>query len=486
MQQIRLRRGRCPRWGVVAGILTSLVLICTAHAQAQELPGVWTKPTKIMDTAGTVAGSAFAVIGDRFGNLHLFFPHIVEEGLSPSIDYTFWNGSTWSTPLDIIVESTLASPQVVLDANDIAHLFWIGGGGRIAYASAPIAQAGSARAWSASQTLDASLGQVAVATADKNTLYVAYPDRNVMSGMIKFMKSTNGGVNWTSSTELAQMSRSNLVPRDLQLAADDAGRLHMVWAEWELPDGAISVGVFYARSTDGGETWSAPYQLAEGHYGQVGVGALGQDQVHVSWRSGAGRDGTFHRLSQDGGLTWEPPDQYEDGGGFSGLPSFVEDAAGGLHFVLGNVNYASWDGQRLSGYQNVVGDEVYGLATRSVERGTIGITSGNRIHVIFEVDFKSLWHTSKLLDIPPLTPAPTRPLPSAGLPVSIIPTATAQPEEARPSTTALPLPATATSNSNWAHTPPPVAQIPSLIGLLPAFILVVVMVGIYVARRKGE
>ncbi len=123
---------------------------------------------------------------------------------------------------------------------------------------------------------------------------------------------------------------------------DGAGRLHAVWTEYQLPGGWPPTGVYYSRSTDGGVTWSAARQMAPEWHAQIGVTTVGNDAVHLVWRSTVGRDGTFHQVSLDGGDTWAAPDRNDDLGGISGLPSFAVDTAGTLHYLIGRVFYANW------------------------------------------------------------------------------------------------------------------------------------------------
>lgn len=466
----------------VTAILVASVLLVLIFAQttAQDSPGVWTSPSMIPGSEGAVSWST--LVGDSHGNLHVLFAQGVGEGLSPSIDYTVWDGASWAQPVDIIAESAISFPHAVLASDEVAHLIWIGPQNQLRYASAPIAQAGSARAWTAPRTLGIASGESGIALGEDGALYIAYSDRATLDAVM-LTKSTDSGVTWSEPILVAQASQQDVVPDGVQVAVDGAGRVHVTWAEWELPSGTRSIGTFYARSVDGGETWAAPRQMAVGHYGQIGVGTSGNDQVHLVWRSGIGGDGTFHQWSADGGETWAPPDRFDDRGGFSGLPSFVEDATGNLHFVLGSVKYANWNGQQLSPYQDVAAER-RALQTTSVERGAIGITSGNQLHIVFEFDFQSLWHTSKLLDIPPLptptpgnasileTPVSPEPTPMAAL------TATPEPGAGQGTSLSQPVGQEQRSESSVLG--------PLAFGILPAFLLVALVVVNQLTRGRRK
>jgi hypothetical protein len=60
------------------------------------------------------------------------------------------------------------------------------------------------------------------------------------------------------------------------------GTVHLVWGEWV---GGTHAEVRYSRSTDGGETWSAPISMndvATGHQFFPAIAASG-NSVHVAW-----------------------------------------------------------------------------------------------------------------------------------------------------------------------------------------------------------
>jgi len=202
----------------------------------------------VVESYGTIAGSGMALTGDNYGNLHLFYPNVAEEGLVPSIDYTIWNGSEWSQPNDIIVGTMVAFPMVALDAAGLAHLIWLDGGARLQYSSAPIAEARSAQAWKQPKTFGYAMGAAGIAINEEGEIYVAYADFETQRAIL-LTKSADGGTNWSDPILIAEVSRANVAPNGVQIAIDGSGRLHVVWTEWILPSGAKSVGTFYARLT---------------------------------------------------------------------------------------------------------------------------------------------------------------------------------------------------------------------------------------------
>ncbi len=461
--------------------ILSIVIMFPVVAQGEE--SAWLPPEVIVRTEGELATSAMALVADPAGQLHLFYPHRPDESVPGSIDYIYWDGSEWSQPVDIMVDPQGYSPSFVratLDPQQVIHLVWHGGNNSLRHASAPLDQAGSARAWSTPQILAIALGEADLIAGLDGTLYVAYADRSSL-GTVSLIRSTDGGESWSQPIWVA-LSEPGTAPNGVRLATDGTGRLHVVWTEYKLPDAWPPTGAFYARSLDGGGTWEAPLQVADAGHGQIGVAALGDDEVHLVWRSTIGGDGTFHQWSSDGGETWSSPDRFDDRGGFSGLPSFAVDAVGRLHYVIGPVFYAMWDGNRLSEYQDVATEEIRNLETEtmSVERAVIAVTSGNRLHVIFEVDFKSVWHTSKQLNVPPLpTPMPKpEVMPS---PITKRPTATtvmqSESTVGRPQLTVVAPPGDSEGRAISAG-------MTIMLGIAPSALLVVIVVLVGALRRK--
>ncbi len=107
------------------------------------------------------------------------------------------------------------------------------------------------------------------------------------------------------------------------IAADAAGRVHLVWKE--------AVGgnteIYYKRSPDGGVSWSPAVRLSSAagvsESGNPGI-AISVNLVHVVWwdiRTGAPQ--IFHKRSQDGGLTWSADAQISNSPAHAAFPSIA-------------------------------------------------------------------------------------------------------------------------------------------------------------------
>ena len=179
-------------------------------------------------------------------------------------------------------------------------------------------------------------------------------------------RSTNGGATWTN--RLVDVSASPpdcsaylcgwaYLGAQLTLAGDEAGVLYALWNMGTVDGGPERI--FFARSTDGGVTWSAKADVSAAPAGSahafpaIVAGAAGD--VRISWMDARGGTlwNTYYRSSTNGGATWSaetdlsthvPGFEYIQPGGF-GYPfgDYYEmdiDDHGDTHVVWGQgLNY---------------------------------------------------------------------------------------------------------------------------------------------------
>jgi hypothetical protein len=470
--------GRCL---LVCGIIIGLLGSSPVAAQQDE--AAWSSPELIAQTTGNLSVSSMALVADRAGNLHLFFPHQPDETFSAGIDYLYWDGADWSQPVSVLVNedgSDAAHPRAAIDSRQVVHLIWYGGNNGLRYASAPVTAAASPHAWSRPEIVARALPEADIVASPDDLLYVAYADAMAMESIF-LIRSPDGGETWFTPLRVASSDRAEIALNQVRLAADGGGRLHVTWTEYQLPDGWPPTGAFYARSVAGGQSWELPLRVADEDHGHIGLAAVG-DRVHLVWRSRIGGDGTFHQWSADAGATWSTPDKFEDRGGFSGLPSFAADSAGALHYVIGAGFVATWQDGALGPYVDVASEELrtglnQGEGWTNPERAVMAITTGNRLHVVFETGAQKLWHTTRLVEAPAV-PGEALPTPVA-TPTSVPqePGETAQPEPAPTATRAVLLGPFSSTRSE---------PLPAVVfGVAGSAALVLVVVVWQITRRRG-
>jgi hypothetical protein len=396
---------------VILAIATGRSQIQVGRAQSQDDASAWSEPVSIAQTGGALASSAMVMLSDRAGTVHLFFPHKIDESTPDGIDHMSWASGRWTEPVNVLFNQDGSAAHYLRglsDGDGRVHLVWIGGNNRLYYSSARADQAGSGHAWLTPFSIAQSLPtQPGIAAAPDGSLWLAYADAT-RADAISLLRLASPDDGWMTTGAVVDAGR-DIYPGHVSLAIDDQGRLHLTWTTLEKPSGWPPAGVFYARSLDQGLTWHKR-TVAEGDYGQSGVVNAQQDEVHIFWSSTVGGDGTYHQFSLDGGQSWSRPRRFMERGGFSGLPSFAVDSAGGLHYMRGSSVYAMWDGSALSDPQPVTTDEVCIQGQISCgERAQMAITGGNLLHAVFETDFNQLWYATKGLATPELPAWVARP-----------------------------------------------------------------------------
>ena len=111
------------------------------------------------------------------------------------------------------------------------------------------------------------------------------------------------------------------------LSVDDAGRYHAAW----FTEGRVRQGAFYARSVDGGRSFSEPMPLDSGSgrpASRPRVLAAGRT-LWLAWREFDGASTSIvARASADGGERWSPPVVVSAVQGAADQPLLVADAEG--------------------------------------------------------------------------------------------------------------------------------------------------------------
>ncbi len=177
-----------------------------------------------------------------------------------------------------------------------------------------------------------------IAIDSHDSINVAWQDTAPGNSVIMFARSTDGGATFS---EPKQVSTGSGNATEAAIANDTDGRISVSWVE-DTPGHSEA---FYARSTDGGATFSIPVQISDFPNGDVHKPTLTtfRDTVYLAFQNGDlfGEEQIKNRQvflvqSTDAGLTFQPAEQVSDAINSKGRahsPAMVVDSTGRLHIV---------------------------------------------------------------------------------------------------------------------------------------------------------
>jgi len=354
------------------------------------------------------------------------------------------DGSIWSQPIDIFYfpggGGPFTSPKAVVDERGVIHFVGLGGQWPNAEIYYSFADAGkdipnSANAWQApvslAEGLTGSEYSIDLAYEAPQTLHILFArgiTGETFSGLrsVAYMRSTDGGVNWSSPIDLWTSTDPQQGANAVRLLVVNPGKVYAVWAEWNIEGNGEAV--YFARSLDSGQTWESPTLLAERAPGDYerdwpNLASLGENQLAVVWEGGPR---AYHQAmySDDGGLTWSAPDDiFPELIGENGFAELVYDSAGQLHLFVAKRGRS---GLRFNSTTKGLYHSVLEGDTRWKSPDLVGginpmsfphtaIVGGNRFVAVYyqvnEGEIKAL--TGEIVGAPAVAPQPWPPLPPA-------------------------------------------------------------------------
>ncbi|HXG94426.1 MAG TPA: sialidase family protein [Blastocatellia bacterium] len=206
------------------------------------------------------------------------------------------------------------APRVALDSAETVHVVWgdTKNGSRIAFVrSTDLGETFSEPLFISGSSTAAFDPEIAVDSTD--TINVVWQDGAVgANGSIMFSRSTDGGQTFSAPL---RVSTDDGRATEAHIAADSANHLHVVWVQ---ETGTTTQG-FYSRSTDGGQTFSEPVNVSNfpgGDIHKIVITTFEDKTIYIAFQngdlfgenSGPNRQ-VFLVKSDDAGLTFFDPVQ---------------------------------------------------------------------------------------------------------------------------------------------------------------------------------
>lgn len=429
---------------ILAAVGLALAVVA-APASAQAIG--WSQPVLIFESQGTVAHPSIDV--DIYGQIHAFWAFTPDpsSGVSGRQIYYARLDHPTEQPVDIYVtDESIVALQSTVNKDELA-LLWNGG----MYAGSVLPAQLSAQSWFTPEEINKAYANSSLAVAPDSAIWMVYGDADTNAIFVRRFDPQDkiwGAPQFVANTATAQQ----VAPDNLRMAFSSDEVMHVVWTEYALPNGWPPTGLYYSRSADGGQNWSAPAILADGRYNTPNV-VVGRGQdVYVAWTGIAGIGGKYFVKSSDGGLSWSGTTAVLAPGltgGSEGAPNLVVDKGGTLHMLFTNNTCVYYSSLESSGWTDP------DCISRSVpsshtEHPAMTLGLGNQLHVLFWTNDRQLWYMTRQLPIPGDEPQPTSTVavPTAVPPTTVptlVPTATHLPDYGAPMDVNLPQ-----QSSSWA------------------------------------
>jgi len=317
---------------ILLGCLTLFMVLpwtnIALHAQGVE--PVWDTPFNVSDSLD--ASVTPTITCDAFGIVHVFWSEKTQgepsefpgRDTGDSIFYRQLRDGEWSSAIDVAFagegESFLLQPVAGTDNDGTVYLIWSGYRG-VYFSYAPIASATMAAAWSP-PVLVAPINPIGdfsgpvkrprlVVDEAHHSLHVIYSLYGT-NGNLFYLRSPDMGQTWDEPrplTDVTQARAADEVNANGRIVLDQTGNLHVIW-DYVVKQGEDWLGqaIKHLTSTDNGDTWSTPSDVAVAWQGARWWGVpdvvATSDKLHVIFACGD-RPRRCYTYSGDGGKTWE-------------------------------------------------------------------------------------------------------------------------------------------------------------------------------------
>ncbi len=270
-------------------------------ATSRSIPGIsdwypkasiWSAPFTVVD--GSASIREIQGVMDPNGRFHIFWvaddPNS-ETGPQRSIYYSIWDQSDVSIPAQI-----LSSPDIDVDKISARYdpnrnrldLVWNDKANGLVYFSwADINRSERLFEWADAVQLPIPnpLAQTPdILATPAGTIFIAYSIPINEGRGIYLVSSSDGGATWSEPLQVFDAAEQNWQAVEYpQLAQSGDGSLHLLWTQNKIFGGEKAIGLYYARSTDGGIQWSDPQPIEASPGGPGWITGADQSRIFRFW-----------------------------------------------------------------------------------------------------------------------------------------------------------------------------------------------------------
>jgi hypothetical protein len=254
------------------------------------------------------------------------------RGLRAEVYYTKSSdgGITWNPEMPLTADNNFKSflPTIGVSGTDV-YVFWVdsvNGGYEVYYSKS--SNAGNTWGPETRLTYSPSSATIPSVYVSGQNIYVTWHDNRDGNDEIYFKKSTDGALTWSNDTRLTNA----LMSSQQSSITGHNNFLHVTWLDSR--DG--NPEIYYKRSIDGGLSWEPDFRMTnDSIYCLYPSMSCSDSIVHLVWedfRFGS-RSKLFYRRSTDNGNTWSADSNIVNGSSWSSAP---------VIYSLDNLVYLTW------------------------------------------------------------------------------------------------------------------------------------------------
>lgn len=302
---------------------------------------VWHDPVAIV--TGNSPFLSPQSLTDANGRINLFWSQADDtQTRSGTVYRANGNGVQWQQPASLFTSPAGYAEQfaVGLDvAKSRSLMVWNGGeAGELLFSQVDIARGRVVSDWSAPVMISPSeraTGWPDLIVDRQGVIYVAYAIPFNEDRGIYVLQSNDTGVNWSAPVQAFNGVQAGWEGVDQpQLAFTGSSTLHLLWRRNTTSIDAGSLALVYARSEDGGKTWSELESVTDKQVTWSDIIGWGDQTLHRAWiEREREQNELWYSRSFDNGLSWSTPTRISDLTSQVGSATLFLDAAGEPHIM---------------------------------------------------------------------------------------------------------------------------------------------------------
>lgn len=418
-------------------------------------PSYWNKPEVIHTTPNNITSTSIVV--DENEQFHVLWIQSDRNaaGETNSIYYTKWDGIDWTLPQAIYTatQGNISQLDTVVIEERILIVWSEGLNEQILYSWSNINTAQNPSEWAAPLQLSTPRfpGKSPKILADNSdVVYVAYSKPINEDRGIYFVKSTDGGKNWSDPHQVFNAEAAGWEIADApELATDENSTINIIWTKKSFPEDGTLLALYSSQSEDQGLSWSDPSIITEGDLTWGQIYGIHNRNLYRIWQEVdvSTQLVNWYQVTIDNGIQWSLPTSVTDPEANIGSPVVTTDNAGRLYLFqpiqltaqISAITSRIWDFDRWLVEDRIFLENHYEFIPDTLAAAIS--SSGNLSLIYIEKDTDAatgsinytLSYVSQGIDIPIVE---STPVPQTNIEPTQIPIMTAMPSESlNPTTT---------------------------------------------------